>query len=68
MIVQKGCPPLSSWLGCTNISDVLLDGTLTHMHTQFQELPANALSTPELILFRHLSDQCDGFRGYLGLV
>ena len=68
VIAQKGRPLLSSWLVCVNVFDVLLDGTLTHVNTQFQEFPANTLSTPEPIILRHLPDQCDGFRSYLGLV
>jgi hypothetical protein len=51
-----------------NIPHVLLDGSLTHMHTQFQEFPANPLSAPKPIPFRYLSDQLDGFRGNLGRV
>ena len=44
--MHKCCPLLPSWLGSTNIPHVLLDGTLTHMHTQFQEFPANTFCTP----------------------
>ena len=68
MIAQKGRPSLSSWLGCANSSDVLLDGTLAHMKTQFQEFPTNPLRTPKSILHCHLPDQGDGFRGYLRLM
>jgi len=34
---QKGSPPLSSrpWCWCANIADVLLDGSLTHLKTQY---------------------------------
>jgi hypothetical protein len=66
MIVQKGCPPLSSWLRSANISHVLLDGALADMHAQFQEFSANPFCTPESILFRHLPDQGDGFLVYFG--
>jgi hypothetical protein len=68
VIVHKGCPPLSPWLRSTNSPHIFLDGALAHMNTQFQQFPTNPLSAPEPILLRHLSDQRDGFRGYLGLV
>jgi len=68
VIVQKGRPPRSLWLGCANRSDVLLDGTLAHMNAQFQEFSTNPFSAPEPIVRRHLPNQGDGFRGYLGLV
>jgi hypothetical protein len=47
VIMHKGCPLLPSWLGSANMPHVLLDGTLAHMHTQFQEFPANTLSTED---------------------
>jgi hypothetical protein len=68
VIVQKGCPFLSSWPGSADSPHVLLNGSLADTNAQFQEFPTNPLSTPKPILPRHLSDQCDGFRGYSGLV
>jgi hypothetical protein len=56
MIAQKGRPFLPSWLGRTNSFDVLLDGSLAHMDTQFQEFPSNPFRTPESILDCHLPD------------
>jgi hypothetical protein len=47
VIVQKSCPPLPLWPESANIPHILLDGALTHMHTQFQELPTNTLSTED---------------------
>jgi hypothetical protein len=67
VMVQKGCPPLSSGLVSANSPHVLLKGSLAYRNTQFQEFPTNPLSAPQPILRRHFSDQCDGFRGYLGL-
>jgi len=68
VMVQKGGPPLYSWLRSANLPHVFLDGSLAHMNAEFQEFPMNPLSTPEPILRRHFSDQCDGFRSYPGLV
>jgi hypothetical protein len=70
VMVQKGRPPLSSrpWCWCANISDVLLDGSLTRMKTQFEEFPPNPLSTPMSMLHCSLPDQGDGFWGYLRLM
>ena len=56
MIAQKGRPFLPSWLGCANLSDVLLDGSLAHMHAEFQQFTTNPLSTPKSILDCHLPD------------
>jgi hypothetical protein len=41
MMVQKGRPPPSPWLGRANSSDVLLNGPLAHMKTQFQQFANN---------------------------
>ncbi len=68
MIMQKGSPPLSSWLGCANSSDVLLNGPLTHLNVEFQQFPSNPFSAPQSILRRHLPDQSDGFWRYLRLM
>ena len=56
VIVQKGCPPLSSWLRSANIPHVFLDGSLAHVHAKFQKFSTNPLSTPKPIVPRHLSD------------
>ncbi len=56
VIAQKGRPFLPSWLGWANASDVLVDGLLAHMKTQFQEFPSNPFRTPEAILYCHLPD------------
>ena len=68
VIAQKRAPLLTSWLVGANRPYVLLDGALTHVYPQFQQFPANALSSPEPIVRRHLSDQGDRFRGDLRLV
>jgi len=68
VIAQEGCPLLASWLVGANRPHILLNGSLAHPKAQFQQLPMNALSTPEPIVYRHLPDQSDGFRGYLRLV
>jgi len=68
MIAQKGSPSLSSWLGCSNSSHVLLDRSLAHMNAEFQQFPTNSLSTPESILRCHLPDQDNGFCSYLRLM
>lgn len=59
--VQKGRPPLASWLLGTNRPHVLLDRAFAHRDAQFQQFPTNALSSPEPIVPRHLPDQGDGF-------
>jgi hypothetical protein len=56
VIVQKGCPPLSSWLRWANSSDVLLDGPLADTNAEFQEFPPHPFSTPQSILNCHLPD------------
>jgi hypothetical protein len=56
VIAQKGRPFLPPWLGWANASHVLLDGSLAHMKTQFQEFPANPFRTPEAIVYCHLPD------------
>jgi hypothetical protein len=68
VIAQKGRPLLSCGLKGTNVPHVLLNGQLAHVNVQFQEFSTNPLSTPESILRRHLSNQGDGFRGYLRLI
>jgi hypothetical protein len=68
LIAQKGSPSLSSWLGCANVSDVLLDGSLAHINAQLQQFSTNPLSTPQSILHGHLPAQDDGFGGYLRLM
>jgi hypothetical protein len=47
VIVQKGRPTLSSCWWCTNLPHVLLDGSFTDMHTQFQQFAADPLSTED---------------------
>jgi hypothetical protein len=37
MIVQKGRPPLTFWLGCANRSDVLLDGCAGYFDHPFKQ-------------------------------
>src|SRR6266516_5899867 len=54
VIAEKRAPLLTSWLVGANRPHVLLDGALTHVSPQFQQFPANALSSPELIFLRHL--------------
>ena len=66
--VHKGCPPLTSWLLCANVSHIFLDRALADMKAQLQQFPANPFSSPEPIVLRHLSDQGDRFRGNLWLV
>jgi hypothetical protein len=61
VIVQKGRPTLSSCWWCTNLPHVLLDGSFTDMHTQFQQFAADPLSTPESIFACHLFDQGNRF-------
>lgn len=68
VIAQKGRPLLSSGLQDANRSHILLNGPLAHMNVQFQEFSTNPFSTPESILRRHLSEQGDGFHGYLRLM
>jgi hypothetical protein len=68
VIAQERAPLLTSWLLGAYRPHVLLNGSLTHVSPQFQQFPANALSSPEPIVRRHLSDQGDRFRGDLGLV
>ena len=47
------------------MSHILLDGSLAHVNTQFQEFSTNALSTPQSILCCHLPDQSDDLCSYL---
>ena len=65
VIAEKRAPLLTSWLVGANRPHVLLDGALTHVYPQFQQFPANALSSPELIFLRHLPNQRDGLWGDL---
>jgi len=65
VIAEKRAPLLTSWLVGANRPHVLLDGALTHVSPQFQQFPANALSSPELIFLRHLPNQRDGLWGDL---
>src|SRR5207237_966354 len=59
-LLQKGRPPLASWLLGANSSHVLLDRALTHVKAQLQEFSTNPLSTPKPIVLDHLPDQGDG--------
>ena len=68
VIVEERAPLLTSWLLGAYRPHVLLNGALTHVYPQFQQFPANALSSPEPIVRRHLSDQGDRFRGDLRLM
>jgi len=61
VIAQKSAPLLPSWLRYANVSHVLLDGPLAHVHAEFQEFSTNPLSTPEPIHRCYLLDQCDSF-------
>ncbi len=65
---QKRAPLLTPWLRCANVPHIFLDCALAHPNAQFQEFPANALSTPQPIVLRHLPDQGNRFRGDLRLV
>jgi hypothetical protein len=47
VVAQKGRPPLAPWLQGANSSHILLDGALTYMDVEFQQFPANALSTED---------------------
>jgi hypothetical protein len=44
---QKRAPLLPSWLLGANRPQILLDGAFAHMDAQFQEFPANPLSTED---------------------
>jgi hypothetical protein len=56
VIVQKGCPFLSSRSACANIPHVLLDGSFAYMNAEFQQFSTNPLSTPQSICSCHLLD------------
>jgi hypothetical protein len=51
VIAAKCAPLLTSWLVGANRPHVLLDGALTHVYPQFQQFPANALSSPSRFSF-----------------
>ena len=61
VIAEERAPLLTSWLLGAYRPHVLLNGSLTHVYPQFQQFPANALSSPEPIVRRHLSDQGNRF-------
>ncbi len=47
VVVQERCPLLSTWSWCVNMSHVLLDGPLAHVHAKFQKFSTNPLSTED---------------------
>jgi len=51
---ETGRPRLASWLGCANSSHRLLDGALADIDAEFQQFSANAFSSPQPIVLRHL--------------
>jgi hypothetical protein len=60
-IREIGRPLLTSWLVGSNFSHILLDGSLAHPNTQFQEFSPNLFSSPKPIVYGHLPDQGNGF-------
>ena len=68
VIAEESAPLLTSWLLGAYRPHVLLNGSLTHVYPQFQQFPANALSSPESIVRRQLFDQGERFHGDLRLV
>jgi hypothetical protein len=68
VVAQKSHPPLASWLVGANSSHVLLDGSLADPQAQFEEFTPDPFCSPESVVFRHFSDQGNGFGGDLGSV
>lgn len=56
MIAKKGRPGLPSWMQHTSLLHVLLDGSLTHAHTQLEQFATHAFSTPKPVVLGHLFD------------
>jgi hypothetical protein len=72
MVVQERRPRLRGG-SYAPVSHLFLDGAFGDVHAQFEQLPADALGTPQAIVERYRSDQRDGLerdsrlpRGRLG--
>src|SRR5437763_5136560 len=68
MVPQEGCPGLATRTLRTSVTHVPLDGALGDLDVQLQQLPLNAVCTPEPVVDGHRLDQCDGLRWKLGFM
>ena len=65
VVVQEDAPGLRSRT-CRLVVHVLLNGTFGDVDAQFEQLPADALSSPQAIVQRHCFDQRDGLGSDFG--
>ena len=56
VIAQECRPVLSCWSRDANVSHIFLDGPLTHVNIQLEQLPTDAFGSPKPVVLRHLLD------------